>query len=414
MDEAVGGALLRAIELVAMEAALRVVEEDREAKSDAVRQAELALERARYEADRAFRQFDGVDPGNRQVAAELERRWNGRLVAASEMEAALARAQEADRAFRMGDAERAACPELGADLERAWCHERVSPVIRKRILRAALVEVLAHVEDRRVRLVLHWQGGDDSEVSVEKSPPGRHRYATDEETSAIIAALARQLPDASIAAMLNRSDRHTGKGRRWRKAGVASFRAYRKIPAYREGEEKEGASSACAKRPGSSASASGRSSAGSQAASCRRGRCARAPPVLRDGRELPVRLLGGRRGSAAGRGRQERAGARGPREGGAAVAGGLEAAAGPPLAAPVQAGGDRGGRRLTPAVPPLGLRSLRSLRPSGGTAETPTPRATSSSANSRAPGSPCRAAAGPVFRPVSKGDISELERRRHL
>ena len=239
VDEAVGGALLRALEPVAMEAALRAVEEDREAKSDAVRQAELALERARYEADRAFRQFDGVDPENRQVAAELERRWNGRLVAASEMEAALARAQEADRALHMGDAERAACLELGADLERAWCHERVSPMIRKRILRAALVEVLAHVEDRRVRLVLHWQGGDHSEVSVEKNPPGRRRYATDEETSAIITALARQLPDESIAAMLNRSGRSTGKGRRWRKAGVASFRAYRKIPAYREGEEKE-------------------------------------------------------------------------------------------------------------------------------------------------------------------------------
>ncbi len=239
VDEAVGRALLRAIEPVAMEAAVRAVEEDREAKSDAVRQAELALERARYEADRAFRQFDGVDPENRQVAAELERRWNGRLVAASEMEAALARAQEADLAFRMGDAERAVCLELGADLERAWCHERVSPEIRKRILRAALVEALAHVEDRRVRLVLHWQGGDHSEVFVEKSPSGRHRYATDEETSAIITALARQLPDESIAAMLNRSGRHTGKGRRWRKAGVASFRAYRKIPAYREGEEKE-------------------------------------------------------------------------------------------------------------------------------------------------------------------------------
>ena len=127
VDEAVGGALLRALEPLAMEAALRVVEEDRETKPDAVRQAELALERARYEADRAFRQFDGVDPENRQVAAELERRWNGRLVAVSEMEAALARAQEADRAFRMSDAERAVCLELGANLERAWCHERVSP-----------------------------------------------------------------------------------------------------------------------------------------------------------------------------------------------------------------------------------------------------------------------------------------------
>ena len=151
-------------------------------------------------------------------------------------------------------------------------------MIRKRILRAALVEALAHVEDRRVRLVLHWHGGDHSEVCVEKSPPGRHRYATDEETSAIITALARQLPDESIAAMLNRSGRSTGKGRRWRKAEVASFRAYRKIPAYREGEEKErgelGVREAArilgvCERTVISRIASGK---------LRPGRCARAPP----------------------------------------------------------------------------------------------------------------------------------------
>ncbi len=239
VDEAVGEALLRAVEPVAMEAALRAINEDRAAKSDAVRQAELALERARYEAGRAFRKFDEVDPENRQVAAELERRWNGRLIAASEMEAALERVQEAGQAFRMGDAKRVACLDLGASLELAWCHERVSPEIRKRILRAALVEALAHVEDRRVRLVLHWQGGDHSEISVEKPPSGRHRHVTGEETSAIMTALARQAPDETIAAMLNRSGRLTGKGRRWRKANVASFRAYRKIPACREGEEKE-------------------------------------------------------------------------------------------------------------------------------------------------------------------------------
>ena len=203
-------------------------------------QAELALERARYEADRAFRQFDGVDPENRQVAAELERRWNGRLVAVSEMEAALARAQEADRAFRMSDAERAACLELGANLERAWCHERVSPVVRKRLLRAALVEALAHVEDRRVRLVLHWQGGDHSEVCVEKSPPGRHRYATDEETSAIITALARQLPDESI-----RRDAQPQRPVHRQRPALAESRGCQpsartgRFPPYREGEEKE-------------------------------------------------------------------------------------------------------------------------------------------------------------------------------
>ena len=44
------------------------------------RQTELALTQARYEAELARRQYDRIDPDNRLVAAELERRWNDRLV----------------------------------------------------------------------------------------------------------------------------------------------------------------------------------------------------------------------------------------------------------------------------------------------------------------------------------------------
>lgn len=86
---------------------------------EAIQQADLALERARYEADRAFRQYDAVDPGNRQLVDELERRWNERLVATSEAEEALSRSRDANRAYRMGDAERSARLALGRDIERA-------------------------------------------------------------------------------------------------------------------------------------------------------------------------------------------------------------------------------------------------------------------------------------------------------
>ena len=47
---------------------------------DLTRQAlTLAVEKARYEAQRAQRQYDRVDPDNRLVAGELERRWNETL-----------------------------------------------------------------------------------------------------------------------------------------------------------------------------------------------------------------------------------------------------------------------------------------------------------------------------------------------
>ena len=53
------------------------------------RRVELALERARYEAKRAERQFDRVEPENRLVAVELEGRWNGALAQVAELESRL-------------------------------------------------------------------------------------------------------------------------------------------------------------------------------------------------------------------------------------------------------------------------------------------------------------------------------------
>ena len=121
------------------------------------------------------------------------------------------------------------------------------------------------------------------------------------------------------------------------------------------------------------------------------------------------------RGSASRRGREERAAAGGPREGGAAVAVGLEAGTGPPLAAPVQAGGDRGGRRLTP--PPF--RRLDSGR-SAPSAQAPERRRPQHHPPPRqvrilhAPESAFQPPQDPDPGRIPEGDISELERRGHL
>ncbi len=102
-----------------MEAALRVIEDDANTGSEAVRQHEIALERSRYEAHRACQQYDAVDPGNRQVAGDLERWWNERLIAAQAVESALEHARAAHADMRMCREDRDACLELGADLKRA-------------------------------------------------------------------------------------------------------------------------------------------------------------------------------------------------------------------------------------------------------------------------------------------------------
>jgi hypothetical protein len=71
---------LRILAPLGVEAALAAIESGQDRNLDLRRQAELAVEAARYEAGLAHRQYDAVDPDNRLVAGELERRWNERLV----------------------------------------------------------------------------------------------------------------------------------------------------------------------------------------------------------------------------------------------------------------------------------------------------------------------------------------------
>ncbi len=88
-DGAVVEAVIEAIEPAGIEAALKASEQAVLEDQEKRRCVELALERARYEAKRAQRQFDAVEPENRLVAAELEGRWNGALVQVAELEGRL-------------------------------------------------------------------------------------------------------------------------------------------------------------------------------------------------------------------------------------------------------------------------------------------------------------------------------------
>ena len=82
VDAAVATEVLRLLNPLGIEAALKAVAMREQQHTDRRHHAKLALTQARYEADLARRQYDAIDPANRLVAAELERRWNDRLAPA--------------------------------------------------------------------------------------------------------------------------------------------------------------------------------------------------------------------------------------------------------------------------------------------------------------------------------------------
>jgi len=198
----------------------------------------LALEQARYESNRAQRQYHAVDPENRIVAAELERLWNERLLVVRELETKLQKV-DTQRLPPLSEEERVQLLTLGSDLERAWNHPAATAETRKRILRTVITEIVARLEGDEVHLVLHWQGGDHSELRVPKPRNGEHRWTLDAATTDIIRELARLMPDMSIAALLNRAGKRTGRDNTWTEPRVRAFRNDHGIAVYREGERAE-------------------------------------------------------------------------------------------------------------------------------------------------------------------------------
>ena len=79
IDRAVAGEVLHRLQPLGIEAALAALTVQDHVHSEKRQQLENALQAARYEAARAHRQYDAVDPDNRLVATELERRWNEKL-----------------------------------------------------------------------------------------------------------------------------------------------------------------------------------------------------------------------------------------------------------------------------------------------------------------------------------------------
>jgi len=238
VDQGVGAEVIRLLQPLGIDAAIRAIEAQDIEADQARHHVELALEQARYEAAHARRQYDAVDPDNRLVAGELERRWNETLLAVRALEERL-EATTARRAPTVSDGDRARIMALGADLEKAWHHPAATPETRKRILRTVLSEIVARVEGDEIILVLHWQGGDHTRLSVRKNKVGSHRWTTDASTEQMIRELARLLPDPAIASVLNRAGKRTGHGNTWTEARLRSFRSSHGIAVYRQGERAE-------------------------------------------------------------------------------------------------------------------------------------------------------------------------------
>jgi len=237
VDRAVAKEVIERLQPLGIEAALAAMDAHGQAQVETRHQLDNALQAALYEASRAHRQYDAVDPENRLVARELERRWNEKLRKAEAIETQIEALDKAP-APSLSATDRGRLLALGQDLALAWESPGTTVETRKKIIRLLIAEIVVDVSDT-LDLIIHWQGGDHTRLSVKKNKSGYTRWVTDEDIIDLVQVLARQMPDETIAAVLNRSGKTTSKGNTWTRTRVTSLRHQRDIPAYREGERAE-------------------------------------------------------------------------------------------------------------------------------------------------------------------------------
>lgn len=228
-DAAITQEILLAVQPVAIEAAF-VAERDAVRHSDERRRAlELERQQAEYEVTLAVRRYESVDPDNRLVAAELELRWNAALTRLRECEARLAASGQGWAPA----ATRESLHALADDLDAAWHAPTTDMRTKQRLVRALIEEIVIDVDDatREVVLVIHWRGGQHSELRVRKPKIGEHSNVTSIEADRLIREMATRWSDADIAATLNRMGIPTGHGNTWTGHRVATYRNKSGIPA---------------------------------------------------------------------------------------------------------------------------------------------------------------------------------------
>jgi len=127
------------------------------------------LERAKYEADRAQRQFDGVEPENRLVVRSLERQWEDKLQALRQLEEEYRRHQAVAPPY-LTRVEREAIQRLAEDIPGLWHAPTTTWAQRKEIARQLIDKVTVAIrgESERVKVAIFWAGGHETRLEIQR------------------------------------------------------------------------------------------------------------------------------------------------------------------------------------------------------------------------------------------------------
>jgi hypothetical protein len=177
LDDLVGHLVLTALQPASLEMSLLAAGELERERTTLDAQWRHRIERASYQAERARRQFDAIEPENRLVPRTLERQWEQALVEQAQLEADYERFQR-NEPWNRTAAEVAAIRELASDMPGLW--SAATQEERKTLVRLLLERVLVEVVNgtEQVKVTCHWHGDHRTTHPLVRPIARRDRHST--------------------------------------------------------------------------------------------------------------------------------------------------------------------------------------------------------------------------------------------
>ena len=228
VDQVVADRLLQVLGPDEVALALAAADEVTERRQRSTRASELAVERAQYDADRAERALLACEPENRLVARSLESRWEAKLAAVAEAEAALAVTKAAVPALPP----RGELESLAADLPALWAAPTTCAKDRKRLMRTLVADVTltSQVTGTEVCVGIRWRSGASEQIVARRPPPQYETTRTPSKATEFIVQRGPTLSNQELVAELNAAGFTTGMGRPFDLDAVKWVRYAHRVP----------------------------------------------------------------------------------------------------------------------------------------------------------------------------------------
>jgi DNA invertase Pin-like site-specific DNA recombinase len=160
LDALIANQVLEALKPEALEISLQVAEDIERERKDLLAHWDKQLERAHYEVERAYRQYNIAEPENRLVVRTLEKKWEEALLAEEKLKQEYAEFITKQPGI-LSAKEREEIRQVALDIPSLWSTSTTTQQERKEIIRLLIERVIIKVEDKteKVFIEIHWAGG---------------------------------------------------------------------------------------------------------------------------------------------------------------------------------------------------------------------------------------------------------------